>query len=129
MELLDSLMYCMAASIPSSHYSNCLALATCSPTVSSIPRVHLAVFYTMFCSSIRCRASWRNKRLNGEYPVVHLTVILAAQSNARRWPIHICLGSSEWIVSFDSVSSMILYPDPSTLLAGAFYRFAVIFSF
>ena len=117
----------MATSIASRRGSSCLALAAIIDAVSHIPWIQLAVFHVKFSSSIGSTASLPNIRQNSEYLVVHLTVILSAQSTAGRWSIHISFGSSEHAVSLASASAIGRCPRSITTFAEAGYGFTVIF--
>jgi len=116
----------MATSLSSRRHSNCLALASISDAVSSIPWVQLEVFHVKFSSPIGSTASWPNIRRKGEYPVVPMTVVLSAQSTAGRWSIYISFGSSDQAVNLDSASAIGLCPCSITPLAAAWYAVTVI---
>jgi len=89
--------------------------------VSSIPWVQLAVFNVKFSSPVTSTASSLKRRQNSKYPVVRLNVIMLAQSNAGRWSIHICVGSSEQAVSLDSACAISLYRCSITSFPEAWY--------
>jgi hypothetical protein len=109
----------MATWIFSRRHSSCLGLAVVSNAVSLIAWIQLPVFHFMFCSSIGSTAYWPNIMPNGEYPVLHLTVILLAQTNDGRWLIHISCGLSMQAVSLDNAAAIRLCPHLSTPFAAA----------
>jgi hypothetical protein len=107
---ISSLRFATAAWISSRCRSSYLVLATISHTVSLIPWIQLAVLHVEFCSCNISTVYWPNIRCNGDYPVVHVTVILVAQRTLGKWSIHHCLGTSEQALSWDSTSAIGLCP-------------------